>query len=153
MDSILGYPMSYTAFIRLVSTQENLLETLNHAMEVNEGFYQKLKYEDEDNDDTNNNQSSSSEYESTSEEEDDLEDLHHDFTKWNPSTHEEKRFYHMIMKYKKNISSADEDMDMEQVLQVEWNSFIKEYKAEKEKHPTLAAVSKRFDKLFESLDW
>ena len=32
--------------------------------------------------------------------------------------HEEKRFYHMIMKYKKNISSADEDMDMEQVLQV-----------------------------------
>ena len=59
----------------------------------------------------------------------------------------------MIMKYKKNISSADEDMDMEQVLQVEWNSFIKEYKAEKEKHPTLAAVSKRFDKLFESLDW
>lgn len=153
MDSILGYPMSYTAFIRLVSTQENLLETLNHAMEDNEGFYQKLKYEDEDNDDTNNNQSSSSEYESTSEEEDDLEDLHHDFTKWNPSTHEEKRFYHMIMKYKKNISSADEDMDMEQVLQVEWNSFIKEYKAEKEKHPTLAAVSKRFDKLFESLDW
>ena len=82
-----------------------------------------------------------------------MDDLHHDITKWNPTSHEEKRFYHLVIKYKKRISHTDEDMDMEQVLQVEWNSFIKEYKLEKEAHPGLAIVAKRFDKLFESIDW
>ena len=48
---------------------------------------------------------------------------------------------------------ADEDMDMEQVLQVEWNAFLKEYTNIKSKHPSLEVVAKRFDKLFESLEW
>ena len=125
-------------------------------MESNEGYYQKLRYEDEDaeEEESNGQSSGSSEYESSSseEEDDDLGDLH-DFTLWNPTTHDEKRFYHMVMKYKHNVNNIDEDMDMEQVLQVEWNGFIKEYKSEKEIHHGIELVAKRFDKLFQSLDW
>eukprot|EP00943_MAST-04B_sp_MAST-4B-sp1_P004169 g4169.t1 len=156
MDSVLDLPMSYTAFIRLVSTKEKLLETINHAMESNEGYYQKLRYEDEDDEEETNGQSNeSSECESSlsEEDDDDLGDLHHDLTLWNPTTHDEKRFYHMIMKYKHNVNNIDEDMDMEQVLQVEWSRFIKEYKSEKESHHGVELVAKRFDKLFQSLDW
>ena len=125
-------------------------------MESNDGYYQKLRYEDEDDEEETNGQSNeSSECESSlsEEDDDDLGDLHHDLTLWNPTTHDEKRFYHMIMKYKHNVNNIDEDMDMEQVLQVEWSRFIKEYKSEKESHHGVELVAKRFDKLFQSLDW
>eukprot|EP00944_MAST-04C_sp_MAST-4C-sp1_P001851 g1851.t1 len=155
MDSLLGYPMSYTAFIRLVSSNESLIGTLNNAITDSHGLYEKLQHED-DNGQISNGEESESSYETSSDEEeseDNFEDLHHDVAQWNPTTAAEKHFYHLVMKYKKSVNMADEDMDMEQVLQVEWNAFLKDYTNIKSKHPSLEVVAKRFDKLFESLGW
>ena len=119
------------------------------------GFIKKLQHED-DNGQISNGEESESSYETSSDEEeseDNFEDLHHDVAQWNPTTTAEKHFYHLVMKYKKSVNMADEDMDMEQVLQVEWNAFLKDYTNIKSKHPSLEVVAKRFDKLFESLEW
>ena len=132
-----------------------MISTLSNAIADSHGLYQKLQYEDDGAQISNGGESESS-YETSSdkeESEDIFEDLHHDVAQWNPTTTSEKHFYHLVTKYKKNVNMADEDMDMEQVLQVEWNAFLKEYTNIKSKHPSLEVVAKRFDKLFESLEW
>ena len=63
-------------------------------------------------------------------------------------------FFDLLNKYNHVIHKAKSDeLDLEQVLQVEWTRYLDDYEKAKQEDETIINVAKRFDELFESIDW
>ena len=139
----LGFPISYTAFIRLVSSEAPLEETFGKAIHQAEDVFAALKEKENFSPDSD----AESEYTDSDEYEEAAE-------RWCPTKKCEKSFFDLIKHHEREMAKAQrEKLDLEQVLQVEWKRFLKAFEKLVEQHPNVAVIGKRFDALFEHLDW
>ena len=161
----LGYPISYSAFIRLMSSEIGLGATIYNAINSNLELWEKLVENDPEavhSSPTNTrhflNRHASARTEAflkeTGTNDMDENESPEQGATWTPCTEAESTFYDILSKYSHVIHKArGEELDLEQVLQVEWMRFLDNYNEAKEIQATIQNVAKRFDTLFESIDW
>ena len=165
----LGHPITYTAFIRLVSSESEMGITIHNAIASNQELWEKLVENDPEAVHSSPTNTAKPHFMHRQASMRTVEFLREgggnvanpiqieplaEGACWEPFTQGESIFFDLLNKYAHVIHKAKGDeLDLEQVLQVEWSRYLDDYEKAKQEDETIINVAKRFDELFESIDW